>query len=215
MNVKMLLLLPLLACVTSLSAQQYKEDYVIDRSGSYGGSQTGMVYGVMAGINVPLMTDKMEKVDVGGTAGFAMGMMWGVNLGGLQIAPEIWYQHDKSSLEYSSKGIEGDLVSNSIEVPIVFGMKLGPMRLNVGPSFSLMSDSTLQVAGDEDIDFGRTKSTAGYLVGLSTTLMDHLILDVRYTGRFVSVTNPWYTSTGEDDPDYRYYSFGINVGYKF
>lgn len=215
MKLKFLLSAMVLATVTSLSAQQYSEDYVIHKNAVDKDHQTQMIYGVMAGVSIPVMSDKQSVVDISNTAGYEIGMMWGVDLGGINIVPEIWYQHDKTDLKNNSNGVEGELVSHSIEVPILFGVEFGPMRFNFGPSFSLMSNSKILVAGEEEADFGRVKSTAGYLFGLSAVLMEHLILDFRYTGRFVSTSNAWYEGYDGTEHDYRYYSFGVNLGYKF
>ncbi len=206
----------LLMCATTLSAQQYKQDYVISKGAPASATRTAMVYGVMGGVTLPRMTDKSEVIDITNTAGYSVGLMWGLDLGGLSIIPELWYQHDNTQVEHTSRNVEGDLITHSIEMPVVFGMKLGPIRLNVGPSFSLMSSSKIRVDGEEDVDFGKFKSTAGYLVGLSSLLWDHVVLDLRYTGRFVTTSTPWYDTSGTDEAyEYRYYSFGFNIGYRF
>ncbi len=206
------LLLLLVGLATSVSAQIYSEDYVIDKRGGRGGSSVNMIYGVMVGVTAPMMTDKLDKVDISNKAGYQLGVVFGVDMGGLEIRPEIWWQYDKSDLEVLSSGEYGKLKSNSIEVPIIFGLGFGPINLNVGPSFSLMSDCTFDDQGDT-IELGSIKSTVGYVLGLDFRLFDNFVIDARYTGRFISSDSRWIGSLAE--ADFRSYSYSINVGYRF
>lgn len=221
MKVKLTLLALSLMLGLNASAQQYSEDYIVQKGNVQRGQRVDMIYGVMAGITVPRLSDKNNVLEVKNTTGYQAGIMWGVDLGGLEIVPEIWYQHDKSQIRSTSSTNSGELVSNSIEVPIIFAMQWGPIRINVGPTFSLMSNSQFNITESETIepqtlDFGRTKSTVGYSVGLSTLIAEHLILDARYIGRFVSTSKAWYDGYNEvEHYKYRYYGFTFNVGYRF
>lgn len=215
MKIKFALLALLLGVCVSASAQIYKEDYIINKDNSLKEPKVNMIYGLMAGVNVPVMSDKNDVVEIDNTAGYQLGMMWGVDMGALEIVPEIWYQHNKSNIYHSTYKEEGHLISNGIEVPIIFAMSFGDIvRLNLGPSFSLMSDAKYRsVDGDEEEDFGRYKSTAGYVVGVSVTLSKRFIFDARYSGRFVSTESTWHSASSEHD--YRFYSYSFNLGYRF
>ncbi len=213
---KILFTLIVIASCSPLWAQHYTEDYVIDaRMKGSRTSDLGMVYGLMVGANIPLLTDKIDVADVSQAAGFQIGARWGVDLGGLEIVPEIWYMHDKMHVESKSTNSTGDLVTNSLEFPIVFGIGLGQyVRFDVGPSFSLMSNNKYYDDDGSDVeDFGSFKSTFGYLIGFSTTIAEHYVVDLRYSGRFVS-TELAHPHGGEES-DYRYYNICINFGYRF
>ncbi len=216
MKIKITLLALLLGLCFPLSAQIYDEDYVIEKNVSSIGSKIDMVYGVMAGVTIPRLSDKEGILDVENTAGYQIGMMWGVGLGALEIVPEIWYQHENTKLMQSGDDDVYEMVSSGIEVPIIFAMRFTDwLRFNVGPSFSLMNNSKLHFEDKdkEPVDFGRTRSAAGYVVGLSATISQNFILDVRYTGRFVSTGLDWYN--GWTQYEYRYYNMAFNVGYRF
>lgn len=223
---KLALLLLLSGICLSSQAQIYAEDYNLNNTHNITRGGIGMVYSVMAGVTMPRLTDKADELDITNPAGYQIGFSGGISFGGLEILPEIWYQHDKSKIgnmpishNTSGKGTtsydedSGTMTSNSIEVPIIFAMKLGPVRFNVGPSFSLLNSCKSRF-DDEDFtyDFGRTRSTVGYVAGVSTVLYQHFIVDFRYTGRFVSVSN---YSTDYEEHDYRFYSLSFNVGYRF
>lgn len=203
-----------MSIVSSSMAQQYAEDYII-RKGMKPTRHVEMVYGVVAGVMLPQLNEKSDNIDIENKAGYGFGMMWGVKLGGIEFVPEFWYMHSNTTLNKSGKSTEYELVSHDIEVPLIFAIPVGKsgLRFNVGPTFSLMNNSKLKEEGEDYTDFGRTKSTAGYLIGASLTLYEHLILDFRYTGRYIATDVPWFS--GDDIYEYRYYSFGLNVGYRF
>ncbi|MFI3259606.1 MAG: outer membrane beta-barrel protein [Rikenellaceae bacterium] len=222
MNLRVTLALLLTSLCLSASAEQTEQteqslpsindDYVISKRPA--GQKIDMIYGVVAGLTLPKMSDRAKSLDITNTMGFAVGLKYGVDLGGLEIVPEVWYQHDRTSIYNKDKGYFGDLYSNSIEVPILFSMELFKnFSVNVGPSFSLMSNSKIESDDIDDVDFGRVKSTVGYLFGFSYTFFEHYIVDLRYTGRFVSSDVEWFK--GDESYDYRYYSFGVNIGYRF
>ncbi len=214
MKLKYIITAIMLVAVTAVSAQRYAEDFVIHK-GAKQSNHVDMVYGVMAGVILPKLSDKQDKLAIDNKAGYGIGMMWGVDFGGVELVPEFWYAHSNTTLNVIGESKSYDLVSHSIEVPVIFALPIAEsgLRFNVGPTFALMSNSKLECEGEEEIDFGRTKSTAGYLIGLSLTLYERLILDCRFTGRYVSTEKEWHNS-GESY-DYRYYDFAINVGYRF
>ncbi|MFI3304074.1 MAG: hypothetical protein SNF68_01130 [Rikenellaceae bacterium] len=213
MRLKFIAAVILVVLCTSASAQLYKEDYVIskDRGGYKPNMRT--FCGVMAGVSVPILADKAKELEIENNVGYNIGMMWGMDFGSVEITPEIWYQHYKINVYDPDTTSGGDIINNSIEMPIIVALKFGNIRFNFGPSLSLMSSSKIDAKSDESIDFGNIKSTGGYIVGLSLTLIDHVIIDARYTGRFVSTKNEWYNGGGEHE--YRYSSCGVNVGYRF
>ncbi len=216
MKLKYLILALLIAATTSLSAQQYAEDYIIHKGGApRHHNKVEMVYGVLGGVILPQLSEKGDDIDVSNKAGYGFGMMWGLKFGGIEFVPEIWYTHANTTLNKSGNDNKYDLVSHDIEVPLIFSIPVGEsgLRFNVGPTFSMLNNSKLKEDGKDYTDFGRTKSTSGYLIGASLTLFEHLILDFRYTGRYIATDVPWFS--GDDIYRYRYYNFGFNVGYRF
>lgn len=215
MKVKITLLALLLGFCLPLSAQIYAEDYIIQKDIIAKSSRAQMIYGVMAGVTMPKLSDKQDALDISNATGFQLGMMWGVGLGALEIVPEIWYQHENTKLTEVCYDEKYSMVSNNIEVPILFVMRFADwFRFNIGPSFSLMNSTKIVADDDGDsIDFGRTRSAAGYTVGLSATLSERYIIDLRYTGRFVSADTEWHT--GANSYEYRYYNMAFSVGYRF
>lgn len=216
---KITLALTLALAPLAASAQHYSQDYVdVKQGGVHHHNPIKMVYGAMVGIDIPDMADRSGVNDISNSVGARVGMMWGVDLGGVELVPELWYIHNKADITNNNSGLTGQLVSNSIEVPILFAIPFADIvRFNVGPSFSLMSEGQLTVDGyDDTLEFGRMKSTCGYTIGLSGLVWQHMIIDARFTGRFATTSNMSFNDIeAVEQHDYRYFSFAVNIGYRF
>ena len=100
---------------------------------------------------------------------------------------EIGYLYNKIEAGVESNRL--DVKSNVLEIPVLFSYRgLGRMRLNLGPQFSLGGTARYQLPS-EKIEFGRLRSTVGYVVGLGVDISDHLLLEARYTGSFARSLN--------------------------
>lgn len=207
----------LIGVALSATAQRHPEDFVIQRS-NYNHRSVNMIYGIMAGVSIPELAVEGDYLDINNSAGFQIGMMWGVDMGDIEVVPEIWYQYSKASISESSALDAGEITINSVEVPILLAFDIAGsgLRINVGPSLSLMSSCEyVSDDGKDSYDLGRIRATAGYLVGVSMTLQNNIIFDLRYTGRFGGVTNA--SAWGKESEDYKYefYNLGLSVGYRF
>ncbi|MFI3305387.1 MAG: outer membrane beta-barrel protein [Rikenellaceae bacterium] len=213
MRLKLTFLLLMAALCTTTSAQHYKGDYVRGAQQSRNVPNLRTFCGVMAGVTAPQLSEKVGDLKIDNNLGFNMGIMWGVDFGSIEIVPEIWYQHSKVEIHDNDTKSGGELSSNSIEMPIILALKVGALRLNLGPSFTLMSNNKINSARESDVEFGEIKKMGGYVVGLSLTIINQIILDARYTGRFAARRSEWYD--GGAELEYRYSTFGVNVGYRF
>ncbi len=209
MKLKITVLTLLCALCGSLSAQQYLGSDLV----AHNLPKTRTFCGVMAGVTAPQLSERIGDLDINNNLGFNLGIMWGVDFGSVEITPEIWYQHNKLEIYDKATHSGGELTSNSIEMPVIVALKFGMARFNFGPSFALMTSNKLDSAREVSVEFGDTKSLGGYVVGMSVTFTNNIILDVRYTGRFSSKRSEWFE--GGAPHEYRHSSFGANVGYRF
>lgn len=173
-----------------------------------------MVYGIAAGLTCPILRFDGNSADVSSNPGFKIGMMWGVDFGVVEIVPELWYSTFKMNFNEDIAGLKGaKLTNNSLDFPILVGFKLGgPFRLNLGPTFSLLCNNTINDNGKES-EYGRIKSNVGYVAGLGWDVVQNLFLDVRYTGRFNSSCNEW---NSKGDPyNISMYTIDITAGFRF
>ncbi len=115
--------------------------------------------------------------------GFQGGVFMRISLGALYIQPEVLFATATNSVSYDDVEGTGAAVIynqkfNKLNIPILFGLKLGPLRINAGPAASVMiSDVT-------DVIEGATykRATFGYQAGLGVDLFKKLTLDLRYEG---------------------------------
>ena len=121
---------------------------------------------------------------VGIRAALMMALVWQDDYA-LQI--EMGYLHNK--IEASRGGVEQDVKSNVMEIPIMFSYRgLGPLRLNVGPVLSLASSARYS-NGVERIEFGRVRPTLGYTAGVGVELSRRIVVDARFTGALARTDN--------------------------
>lgn len=165
-------------------------------------------WGVMGGINIPNFSTRITSTEVKDKLGWQFGIQTGVVFGAIAIQPEIMFVRQGFRMNTEGVGNE-NLRSNSIDVPVLFSLRiLKPVRINVGPVFTVMNDCKRKTGGDL-LDFGRVRPTVSYTVGVGVTIMRHLLLDVRYNGQFSSVKNTIA------DVKIDSYNIAFSVGYLF
>lgn len=132
--------------------------------------------------SMPVEIDASAKLGL--RAALQMSYIWQESYA-LQM--EIGYLYNKIEAGVESNRL--DVKSNVLEIPVLFSYRgLGRMRLNLGPQFSLGGTARYQLPS-EKIEFGRLRSTVGYVVGLGVDISDHLLLEARYTGSFARSLN--------------------------
>ena len=167
--------------ILECQAQRF-EEYLYS-SQKYRRMEMGLTVG-----GVYLFTSMPEEIDasakLGLRAALQMSYIWQESYA-LQM--EIGYLYNKIEAGVESNRL--DVKSNVLEIPVLFSYRgLGRMRLNLGPQFSLGGTARYQLPS-EKIEFGRLRSTVGYVVGLGVDISDHLLLEARYTGSFAHSLN--------------------------
>jgi hypothetical protein len=69
-----------------------------------------------------------------------------------------------------------------LEIPILVGFKLGPLRINAGPSAAIQIGSPKALIADPNFDKMYKGATFGYQAGVGLDIFKTLALDVRYGG---------------------------------
>lgn len=147
-----------------------------------------MEMGVSIGATAAFMNLDAAGVDlspkVGVRAALEMALVWQDEYA-MQI--ELAYLHN--NIDTSRGGVEYDLKSNVMEIPIMFSYRgWGPMRFNVGPVLSLAAAGRYS-NGAERIEFGRMRPTVGYTAGIGVELSQHVVIDARFTGGLARTDN--------------------------
>lgn len=116
--------------------------------------------------------------------GFQGGAFMRVGFAGFYVQPEFLLATATNSLSYEGV-VDGQPVDELLEqkftklnIPVLLGFKLGPVRVNAGPAASILLSEPSDM-----IDIATYKTaTFGYQAGVGLDLFKKLTLDVRYEG---------------------------------
>ena len=165
--------------------------------------------GIKGGVNLSSISyDKNYSVNVGKT----LGMKTGYLLGGyarigktIYIQPEVYFSakdFEVNALNVVTKS--NDVVSfsqKSLDVPVLLGIKLGPVRIAAGPvaSYSFSADASADNAlktyfagSAREIS---NRSNFSYQAGVGVDFLS-LSLDVRYEGAISDLSNTLNVPSG-------------------
>ncbi len=131
---------------------------------------------------------------------------------GIYVQPEALFSKQSSSVNINSQ--KADLTFNQIDVPVMIGFKLGPVRVNAGPSFRFLSGADLEVPGNptEDVKDYYKDSTVGYQAGVGIDLWK-FVFDLKYEGSLSDI-NEEITNLSPIEIDQRVSQIVFGVGFK-
>ncbi len=170
-------------------------------------------WGVVGGVNMPNFSTPANLVDIQSKLGWQVGMITAVKFGGFALEPQILYVRQGVRID-TEHGTELNLKANSIDVPLLFSVRLlNPFRFYLGPVFTVMNDCK-QKSGGDLLDFGRLRPTLSFAVGAGVKLPGSLLIDFRFNGQFrpkQDVVLP----NGDNVNKLRCYNFALSLGYLF
>lgn len=118
--------------------------------------------------------------------GFHAGVFLRAGLGPVYLQPEVVFA--SNTYEYNVTQVAGspavvlDQKFNRLEIPVLVGLKLGPLRLNAGPSARVPIGSPKNLIQDPNFDRLYRGTTFGYQAGIGVDILNTLTLDARYGG---------------------------------
>jgi hypothetical protein len=143
----------------------------------------------MADLKTLTSADKQYTVDVlkGANYGFHGGAFVRFSLLGFYIQPELLFasrtdEYKVTDLDSPASEIIKKQHFNQIDIPIMLGAKLGPVRLNAGPSARLLINSPKDLIDDPDFKGMYNNLTFGYQAGLGVDIIKRITVDLRYEG---------------------------------
>ncbi len=99
---------------------------------------------------------------------------------GLYVQPELLFSSTSSTITSGISNV--DLSFNRIDVPVMLGAKIGPLRINAGPSFSFLTSAESDVSGTVvDIKDNYSSSTLGFQAGIGIDILK-FVIDLKYEG---------------------------------
>jgi hypothetical protein len=150
--------------------------------------------------------------------GFQGGAFVRITLFGFYIEPELLFSTRTDDYTVTNvQSTESIIVKqtfNKLEVPVMLGFKLGPLRLNAGPTGSLLINSPKELISNPDFKNNYSRMTFGYQAGLGFDLLNFLTFDLRYEGSLKKYQNQIQNLIGtkynlDDRPNAFLFSVGI------
>ena len=101
-------------------------------------------------------------------------------------------------------------------IPILVGIKLGPVRFDLGPAASIMIGSPQALIDDPDFEDMYKSSLWGYEAGIGIDILKRLTFDIRYAGSLGEAFGDSVTLGSQTfQLDYGQSSFLMSVGFIF
>jgi hypothetical protein len=193
-------------------------------------------FGLKAGVSTTSLSMPTIKTITSGTStftvdgistakyGFHGGAFVRLTFFGVYIQPELLFSTRTN--EYTVKNVtnQASPVSyvakqsfNKLDIPIMLGFKLGPLRINAGPTGSLLINSPKAIITNPDFKNNYSKMTIGYQAGLGFDLLNFLTFDLRYEGNLKKYQNQIQNLAGTTkvNLDDRPNAFLLSVGIMF
>ena len=114
--------------------------------------------------------------------GFHAGAFLRITLFGVYVMPEVYfasttYDYNVTVAEEPEKVLSQKF--DKLEVPLLLGVTLGPVRINAGPSASILISSPRELIADPNFTELYRSATFGYQAVIGSELLQHLTIDLR------------------------------------
>ncbi len=181
-------------------------------------------FGIKAGANSTSFDfDKVESPEAilsqvsDANWGFHAGVFLRIKIAMLYLQPEVYFTSMGGNYNYQdpASSAVAELKTfdmNRLDIPLLIGFKLGPIRINAGPSGHLV----LSHGNDlDEISANVNGMTWGYQAGLGIDLFKKLTLDARYEGNLSSLGESVTIGGTDFNTDMRTSQFLISLGFMF
>lgn len=192
-------------------------------------------FGLKAGVSTTSLSMPTIKTITSGTSTFTVDAISNAKYGfhggafvrltffGVYVQPELLFSTRTN--QYTVTNITSQTAPvayvakqnfNKLDIPVMLGFKLGPLRLNAGPVGSLLINSPKAIITNPDFKNNYSKMTIGYQAGLGFDLLNRLTFDLRYEGNLKKYQNQIQNLTGTKfNLDDRPNAFLLSVGLMF
>ena len=176
-------------------------------------------FGIKVGANTTTLkitdTDNMIDNVKDANWGFNAGVFYRLKIALLYIQPEAYFSTVGGSFKYGDDPANMELYDfdlNRIDIPLVVGVKVGPLRIHAAPVafFTISSKSSLT-----NFDEAMKGTTWGYQAGLGFDLLKKLTFDARYEGSISDFTNSVEIDGTTLEPNTKSSAFLLSVGFMF
>lgn len=191
--------------------------------------------GLKAGVSTTnLSMETLKTVTTGTTSytvealenakyGFHGGVFLRLTLLGIYVQPELLFSTRTNA--YTVKNITNSSAPvttivkqnfNKLDIPVMVGLKLGPIRVNAGPAASILINSPKDLIASPDYKSMFSRMTVGYQAGVGLDVLKFLTIDLRYEGSLKKYQNQIQNLVGtkttvnlDDRPNAFLFSVGL------
>jgi hypothetical protein len=144
-------------------------------------------FGIKAGVStttVPTYSDAANTITALKNASYGLhgGVFLRLTLLGIYLQPEVLLA--TNTYEYKITNVPNTVKQtfNKLDVPVLVGLKLGPIRINAGPAATVQIGSPKALIDNPDFKDLYRRTTFGFQAGAGFDLFKKLTFDVRYEG---------------------------------
>jgi hypothetical protein len=153
--------------------------------------------------------------------GFHAGVFMRLSLLGIYLQPEIVFsstenQYSVTNVTAGTAAVIQSQKFNKLDIPVLLGLKLGPIRVNAGPSASLLINSPKALVNNTEFKTLYSRMSFGYQAGVGLDILKTLTIDLRYEGSLKKYQNQIQNLTGTTfNLDDRPNAFLLSAGLMF
>jgi opacity protein-like surface antigen len=157
----------------------------------------------------------------GSNYGIHAGFFLRLSIWKLFIQPELLFatrsnEYSLSKVNSLTDSITVKQVFNKIDVPVMVGVKFGPVRVNAGPVGTFLINTPKDIIANPNLKAVYSKMSFGYQAGIGLDLLKKLTVDLRYEGSLKKYQNQIENSVGTKvNLDDRSNAFLMSVGLMF
>ena len=124
---------------------------------------------------------------------YGAALQFRLNIGRtLGFQPEISYARANVKINDTAHNFSKTAKSNIVQLPMLLSFRIAMFRLNFGPVFTLMDDTTYQLAKSDDesiqkVPLGKLYPAVTYAAGISVKFAGIMMIDVRYADQFTNI----------------------------
>jgi opacity protein-like surface antigen len=154
--------------------------------------------------------------------GFHAGLFVRLTILGIYLQPEVVFastesRYNVTNVTAGTAALPKSQKFNKLDIPVLLGVKVGPIRLNAGPAASLLINSPKALIDDTALKTRFSAMSFGYQAGVGLDILKTLTVDLRYEGSLKKYQSQIQNTTGtitvnlDDRPN----AFLLSVGLMF